>query len=72
MEVRVRMCPRAEDVVLCRNTGQAQNCVGEAEQQESLPCSLYPVEGLSGTVGSFWLVHSASSRSAWYAFFALV
>ena len=25
-----------------------------------------------GLVGSFWVVHSASSRSAWYAFFALV
>ena len=25
-----------------------------------------------GSVGSFWVVHSASSGSAWYAFFALV
>ena len=40
MEFRVRMCPRDEDVVLCRNSGQVQNCVGEAEQQESLPSSI--------------------------------
>ena len=25
-----------------------------------------------GSVGSFWVVHSASSGSAWYAFFTLV
>ena len=25
-----------------------------------------------GLVGSFWVVHSVSSGSAWYAFFALV
>ena len=25
-----------------------------------------------GSVGSFWVVHSASSRSAWFAFFALL
>ena len=40
MEVRVRMCPRDEDVVLRRSSGQVQNCVGEAEQQESLPSSI--------------------------------
>ena len=40
MEVRVRMCPRDEDIVLCRSSGQVQNCVGEAKQQESLPGSV--------------------------------
>ena len=40
MLVHVRMCPRDEDVVLCRSSGQAQNCIGEAEQQESLPSSI--------------------------------
>ena len=36
-----RSCgPRDEDVVLCRSCGQAQNCVDEAEQPESLPSSI--------------------------------
>ena len=40
MEVCIRMCPRDEDVVLHRSSGQVQNCIDEAEQQVSLPSSI--------------------------------
>ena len=40
MEFHVRMCPRDEDVVLRRSSGQVQNCVDEAEEQESLSSSI--------------------------------
>lgn len=67
--------PLNEDIVLCRNSSQAQNYIGETSSRNHLPSSILGracpgprfffffrmILVSRGSVGSFWVVHLVSS-----------